>query len=431
MSTNYRTDCFTYENLTPIIGKPDYISLHKLKKQIKANAQSVPSTLGGGNHGLLGLVLTPAEYALVSAVPFVRELYPGALDFPNGTTAIQSKMIEDAYRKRMKNYEACERVEKAITQQIVKAVHDDWLQPLRNNITDTIQGTVPVILTYLITAHGEVTARSLNVKEDRVKQMPYDPVTDPMDNIFTEVQELADYAVAARAPYSNFQMMNLASNIIAKHRVFNDSILRWERRIRATPADNTWLNFRTYFRQEYEDLQNIGELRIAETPFNQANLVSQIVEAVTEHIQPSPTPVPTVPSITTPPYGQANNVGQGVPSLTPSPVDPMAALVQQMLLMNTNLMTSMQQPPRYSSGGRGRGRSWRGGGRGRGRTFRGGSGRGSSTRPARTYRYCWTCGWQSHDGHHCYNQAPGHQADATYDNRMGGSNVGFPPSSSA
>ena len=102
MSKKFRSDYFTYETLKPIIGRPDYISLHHLKKQIKANAQSVSSTLGGGNNGLLGLVLTDAEYAQVSQIAFVREPYPGALVFPNGTTSIQSKMLEDAYRKRMK-----------------------------------------------------------------------------------------------------------------------------------------------------------------------------------------------------------------------------------------------------------------------------------------------------------------------------------------
>ena len=95
-STNYRTDLFEFDTLTPIRGKPDFQSLTTLKNQIKVNAQAVTSTLGGGQNGLLGLVLTDAEYAVVSAAPFVTEPYPGALNFAPGTTTIQSKMIEDA-----------------------------------------------------------------------------------------------------------------------------------------------------------------------------------------------------------------------------------------------------------------------------------------------------------------------------------------------
>ena len=98
MSSNYKSDYFPHETLTTIIGKPNYETLQRLKKQLKANARSVPSTLGGGQNGLLGLVLDLTEYAIISVVPFVREPYPGALILPPGTTAIQSKMLEDAYK---------------------------------------------------------------------------------------------------------------------------------------------------------------------------------------------------------------------------------------------------------------------------------------------------------------------------------------------
>ena len=52
--------------LTPIVGKPTYTTLKTLKDQLKANAASVPTTLSGGNHGYLGLILSPAAYAKIS-----------------------------------------------------------------------------------------------------------------------------------------------------------------------------------------------------------------------------------------------------------------------------------------------------------------------------------------------------------------------------
>ena len=448
MSTNYRADFFPHDNLSVIIGQPDYESLHKMKKQLKANAMAVPSTLGGGQHGLLGLVLTPAEYAIISAVPFVREAYPGALLFPVGTSNVQSRMLEDAYKKRMKNYEACVGVEKALIQQIVKAVHEDWLKPLYNAQTDTIQGTVQDILTYLFQTYGHINARALNKKENTVKEMSYDPVTDPMDNIFTEVQELMDFATAAGAPYSREQIINIAYNIIGKHRVFNDAIIRWDRLIRANAAHNTWLNFRTHFRDAYQELKDVGELRVADTQFNQANLVSQIVDAVTENLQAIPAPPPTVeppfympqqPSTYYPPQPsymdyQANNAATmpaPMPPSTPSAVptmDPMNTMMQQMMMMMMNNNSNNNQ--NGNNNGNNGGREGRGRGRGRGRGGRGGRGGGRNnqgTRPPRLMRYCWSCGWQTHDGEHCYNQRPGHQAQATVENRMGGSDAGFPP----
>ena len=52
--------------VTKITGEPNYESLKNLKDELKANAASIPTTLGGGTHGYLGLILSPAAYAVVS-----------------------------------------------------------------------------------------------------------------------------------------------------------------------------------------------------------------------------------------------------------------------------------------------------------------------------------------------------------------------------
>ena len=48
--------------VTKIAGEPNYESLKNLKDELKANAASIPTTLGGGTHGYLGLILSPAAY---------------------------------------------------------------------------------------------------------------------------------------------------------------------------------------------------------------------------------------------------------------------------------------------------------------------------------------------------------------------------------
>ena len=49
---------FQHPSLTKISGDPTYKSLANLEKEIEANGKSVPSTLGGGSQGHLGLVST-------------------------------------------------------------------------------------------------------------------------------------------------------------------------------------------------------------------------------------------------------------------------------------------------------------------------------------------------------------------------------------
>ena len=68
MSTqiDYINTSFTHPALTEITSKPTYSTLKILKDELKANAASVPSDLGGGKNGHLGLVLKDDKYSFHS-----------------------------------------------------------------------------------------------------------------------------------------------------------------------------------------------------------------------------------------------------------------------------------------------------------------------------------------------------------------------------
>jgi hypothetical protein len=59
LTVNYREIFFEYPDLTKIIGIPAFETLHLLNQGIKSNAITVHSNLGGGQHGHLGLVVSP------------------------------------------------------------------------------------------------------------------------------------------------------------------------------------------------------------------------------------------------------------------------------------------------------------------------------------------------------------------------------------
>ena len=62
---------FVYKTIPKIHGKPDFKTLKELKDKNKANASKIQSDLGDGQHGHLGMCLTPAEQALVSPIPYI------------------------------------------------------------------------------------------------------------------------------------------------------------------------------------------------------------------------------------------------------------------------------------------------------------------------------------------------------------------------
>ena len=82
------TNFFQYKELDRIRNQPTLDSLINLLRQVKINAQSVTTTLGGGQLGYLALVISETDYNTIpNSRPFVRPTHPGVF-VVNTITAI-------------------------------------------------------------------------------------------------------------------------------------------------------------------------------------------------------------------------------------------------------------------------------------------------------------------------------------------------------
>jgi hypothetical protein len=61
---------FNYKTITRIHGIKDYHSIKTIEDEVKANASSVQSSLGGGLYCHLGLVLSDTKHARISVTPY-------------------------------------------------------------------------------------------------------------------------------------------------------------------------------------------------------------------------------------------------------------------------------------------------------------------------------------------------------------------------
>ena len=86
-STDLKELFFEYKILDRVSGEPDFLRLHALLRCSKANACSVPCTLGGGGNGYVGMLVTTVAYsALAPATPFVAPVHPGQMPALEGGT---------------------------------------------------------------------------------------------------------------------------------------------------------------------------------------------------------------------------------------------------------------------------------------------------------------------------------------------------------
>ena len=159
---NYIDTNFEFKELTKIHGEPTYETIKTLHNQLKANASSVPSGLGGGNFGHLGLVLTPAQYALISAAPFDRPVHPGPLVIPAGTAQHAATTMKELHKERLRVFNEVLGVEAALRQQIVSAIDEQYLLAIRNRQTNAITDPVhDIIMNHLYPTYSDINPQKL------------------------------------------------------------------------------------------------------------------------------------------------------------------------------------------------------------------------------------------------------------------------------
>eukprot|EP00957_Ditylum_brightwellii_P034758 2634233-Ditylum_brightwellii.AAC.1 len=67
---------FVYKTLPIIDGQPTYADINKMSKILYANAGKVPTTLGGGNKGHIGLIMKASLYATISTTAYAARTEP-------------------------------------------------------------------------------------------------------------------------------------------------------------------------------------------------------------------------------------------------------------------------------------------------------------------------------------------------------------------
>ena len=180
---NYRDTHFEQANLNPIRGEPTYETVHKLWNEVKANARSLYSHLGGGTHGHLGLVLTAAQYADISTTVFTHPAYPGPLAIPSEVTVIQRSTLRDAHIEDLRVFCEVMGVEQALIQKIIATIDTTYPEDVQDRTTNSINVSVSALLLHPQETYGTLMPHEFQEKEDKAKKTIYNP-RDPIASVF-------------------------------------------------------------------------------------------------------------------------------------------------------------------------------------------------------------------------------------------------------
>lgn len=407
-ATDLKELFFEHKILDRISGEPDFPQLHSLLRACKANACSVPSTLGGGQNGYIGMLVSAVAYAsLAPGTPFTAPVHPGALPpLPNGTQ-YQITQLKSQHDESKRVYEEYILMQWALIAQVISVLEAKYLSALRNRVTGQLPSDIRAIFLYLFKVYGKIKPEFLLLKKNEVETKRYD-ISDPIDTIFNEIEDLAELGELSNKPFSETQLVDFGFIIFNKCRAFRSDIREW---IRRPLHEHTYTNFKLHFTEAHLELR-ATDATVDELGYHSANaIVQQIVEQMQANTDDSPTPPPSPPPVIQPPPVAEIPQANAVVTQT--------ALLSQMMerLAKMEDRDIERDNPPYR--GRGRGNRDRYRGRGRGRFGR--NGQGGGYRPRRGGKYCHTHGNCAHTSQECETRAEGHIETATFSNMQGGS----------
>ena len=388
---DYATAFFPIPVLPRIVGKPTYEKLREMKKALKANAASVQSDLGGGAFGHLGLVLDDVTYNTLTGHNYVRPVHPGALIIAAGTPHHEAVRLREEQAENIRIFRETVDVNNALIKQITNTIENDYIKELYNNVTSTITRTIPEVLTFLFTRYGEVTSERVTQEETKVRSFTWN-LTDPPIVIFNLIEDLETISEAANIPKTSNQLISYGLDIVRATGEFENALITWFNR---PTAQKTWDEFKTHFTQAHTELSRVRGSTMQGSVYHQANatiaaLGNEIASIRTEVIDSINSLSVRDPSPSSDQHMLATVSNQ---TALISAIQDLQSQIRDLAAINNSI--SNNRSTNNSNRWRRQNRS----------------------------KYCWTHGACAHSSRECNSPAEGHQNEATFEDKMGGSNA--------
>ena len=236
-------DGFRHQRLTKIQGEPTFEGLTAMAQELTRIAATVKSSLGGGRHGLSGLVEPTETYFLETNHHFNRMADPGELP-PYGLEADQNRRQETSENFELDTIlcETCNNTEESLKSQIEECIKPQCHGEMWENVHCFGTRTIQDIITYLMSQHGNVSPDAkMSIFPNMIK--PMDPHT-PVASIFKQIEDGVKFGIKAGSPITASQQLMAAETLILKMGgKFNHAYWKWKEEDRPL---RDYLTFKTH-----------------------------------------------------------------------------------------------------------------------------------------------------------------------------------------
>eukprot|EP00957_Ditylum_brightwellii_P014341 1079396-Ditylum_brightwellii.AAC.1 len=192
---------FPPPTLQQVEGEPDYTVIHEIMQQLHKNAATILSSIRGGAHGHIGLVIEPTLYSSLSVTAYNAPRAPTRTTLP-GNVSLQVRYDEDnCYGKELKTYENHIAMGNVMKKQIQDVVQDVYIWQLHHKYSTYLGVTARDILNHLMDRYGQIKPANIVANGENYNK-PMD-ISQPIDAYFAQIDECIQYMSDGKTPYTS------------------------------------------------------------------------------------------------------------------------------------------------------------------------------------------------------------------------------------
>jgi hypothetical protein len=272
------------ETVTKIHGQPTSHDLTILEKELIAILAGIPTALGGGNFGHVGVIMETTAYStMTEGTAFENPANPGV--YPAGLAANAAATVraraEAEHKELISQFETFEGVRQGVKDLILEAVDNEYLIEIEHETLGFLNQTPRQILNHLLARGGALDfADTKDLLAERDGEWS---VSENPQLYFNRVEKAMKGLLRNGITSDPNERRDVALFFFKSTGEFDAAVREWE----AKPAaDKTWTNIKTFISTEYARENKQNKLTAKQFKANsideQAEATEELIAALTE-----------------------------------------------------------------------------------------------------------------------------------------------------
>ena len=244
------------ETVTKIHGQPASHDLTILKKELIAILTGIPTALGSGNFGHVGVIMEATAYAtMTTGIAFADPANPGVNPAglaANATATVRAR-AEAEHKELINQFKMLEGVRQGVKDLILEAVDNEYLIEIEHETLGYLNQTPRQMLDHLLARGGALDFA--DTKELLAERDGEWNVSENPQLYFNRVEKAMKGLLRNGITSDPNERRDIALFYLKATGEFDAAVREWE----AKPAaDKTWANIKTFISAEYakENKQN-------------------------------------------------------------------------------------------------------------------------------------------------------------------------------